>query len=236
MEHIPGFVSQILAPSPKYHNSNYRAPELLEQLGSDGLPILVARPRLRHLQAHHLVRPCTQLTVLQRAVEKASDAGALIFAAASNWGNRGSVPFPARHSFRTMCMFSTNADDQASSFNPEPRERENNFAILGEDLEHPADPQRRESGTSMATAIAAGLAARIVDFSRQGDNATIERVADVGSLAGMTAIFRFMSKRAGPFQCVSPLRLMSERYRSNAREKNRAYVRESLHRAMESAD
>ncbi|RAK77448.1 subtilisin-like protein [Aspergillus fijiensis CBS 313.89] len=175
-------------------------------------------------------------TVLQRAIDQASNVGVLIFAAASNWGNRGRVAFPARHNLKTMCIFSTNPDDQASSFNPEPREHADNFAILGEDLAHPADPTIRESGTSMATAIAAGLAARIIDFSRHADNTTIERVADVGSLAGMTAIFRFMSKRAGSFQCVSPLRLLPERHKYNEPERNRAYVRESLHRAMESAD
>ncbi|RAH48752.1 subtilisin-like protein [Aspergillus brunneoviolaceus CBS 621.78] len=174
--------------------------------------------------------------VLHRAIDQASNAGVLIFAAASNWGNRGRVAFPARHNLRTMCIFSTNPDDQASSFNPEPREHADNFAILGEDLVHPADPTIRESGTSMATAIAAGLAARIIDFSRHADNTTIERVGDVGSLAGMTAIFRFMSKRDGSFQCVSPLRLLPERHKYNEPERNRAYVRESLHRAMESAD
>ncbi|OJJ96323.1 hypothetical protein ASPACDRAFT_125874 [Aspergillus aculeatus ATCC 16872] len=172
---------------------------------------------------------------LQRAVNKASNAGTLIFAAASNWGNRGRVAFPARHSFKTMCIFSTNSRDQASSFNPEPRERADNFAILGEALTHPADSTKCESGTSMTTAIAARLTTRIIDVSRHEDNATIERVADVSSLAGMTAIFRSMSKRAGPFQCVSPLQLMPERHMDNTRERNRAYVRESLHRAMERA-
>ncbi|KAJ5116711.1 subtilisin-like protein [Penicillium angulare] len=174
---------------------------------------------------------------LEDAIDKASGSGALVFAAASNWGNRGGhVAYPARHSFKTICMFSTNTDDQASSFNPEARSHTDNFAILGEDLEHPADPRKRESGTSMATAIAAGLAARIVDFSRHEDNETIDRVAKVGSIAGMTAIFRSISKPAGRCQCLAPLRLMSERYDSRSRESNRDYVRESINRAMMRAD
>ncbi|RAO73558.1 uncharacterized protein BHQ10_009570 [Talaromyces amestolkiae] len=173
---------------------------------------------------------------LQSAIEKASDAGVLIFAAASNWGNRGREAFPARHKFKTICIFSTNTDDQASHFNPEARDDADNFAILGEDFPHPTNDKKREDGTSMATAIAAGLAARILDFTRQPDNKEIVRVEDVGKMAGMTAIFSFMAKKAGKFNCVAPLRLLEERYARGDYVKNRAYVRDSISRAMETAN
>ncbi|KAF5581054.1 hypothetical protein FPCIR_10443 [Fusarium pseudocircinatum] len=136
---------------------------------------------------------------LDEAVTKAKAAGVLIIAAASNWQNTNTVAFPARHNLSTMCIYSTNTGNQSSSFNPEPRVDTQNFAILGEGFQHP-DQRRNErmSGTSMATAVAAGLAARIVDFSRQKDNrASIFRAQDVGKLPGMLSIFSTISKPAG---------------------------------------
>ncbi|KAF5974784.1 hypothetical protein FCOIX_8085 [Fusarium coicis] len=108
---------------------------------------------------------------LDEAVTKAKAAGVLVIAAASNWQNINTVAFPARHNLSTMCIYSTNTGNQSSSFNPEPRADTQNFAIIGEGFQHP-DQTRNErmSGTSMATAVAAGLAARIADFSRQKDN------------------------------------------------------------------
>ncbi|KAG7416801.1 Minor extracellular protease Epr [Fusarium oxysporum f. sp. rapae] len=119
---------------------------------------------------------------LDDAVTRAKAAGVLVIAAASNWQNTNTVAFPARHNLSTMCIYSTNTGNQSSSFNPEPRADTQNFAILGEGFQHP-DQRRNErmSGTSMATAVAAGIAARIVDFSRQRDNrASIFRAQDLG--------------------------------------------------------
>ncbi|TXC08008.1 hypothetical protein FocTR4_00002485, partial [Fusarium oxysporum f. sp. cubense] len=117
---------------------------------------------------------------LDDAVTRAKASGVLVIAAASNWQNKNTVAFPARHNLSAMCIYSTNTGNQSSSFNPEPRADTQNFAILGEGFQHP-DQRRNErmSGTSMATAVAAGLAARIVDFSRQKDNkASIFRAQD----------------------------------------------------------
>ncbi|KAL9573512.1 hypothetical protein ACKAV7_002056 [Fusarium commune] len=119
---------------------------------------------------------------LDDAVTRAKAAGVLVIAAASNWQNTNTVAFPARHNLSTICIYSTNTGNQSSSFNPEPRADTQNFAILGEGFQHP-DQRRNErmSGTSMATAVAAGIAARIVDFSRQRDNrASIFRAQDLG--------------------------------------------------------
>ncbi|KAG9500788.1 hypothetical protein J7337_006468 [Fusarium musae] len=126
---------------------------------------------------------------LDDAVTKAKAAGVLVIAAASNWQNTSTVAFPARHNLSTMCIYSTNTGNQSSSFNPEPRADTQNFAIIGEGFQHP-DQRRNErmSGTSMATAVAAGLAARIVDFSRQKDNkASIFRAQDIYLTTGVAA-------------------------------------------------
>ncbi|KAG4259760.1 hypothetical protein FPRO03_12410 [Fusarium proliferatum] len=174
---------------------------------------------------------------LDDAVTRAKAAGVLVIAAASNWQNTSTVAFPARHNLNTMCIYSTNTGNQGSSFNPEPRADTQNFAILGEGFQHP-DQRRNErmSGTSMATAVAAGLAARIVDFSRQKDNKeSIFRAQDVGKLPGMLAIFSAMSKPAGSLRYTSPLELLPLRH-GVSREADRHRVREVISQAMERAN
>ncbi|KAI1069298.1 hypothetical protein LB507_008587 [Fusarium sp. FIESC RH6] len=118
---------------------------------------------------------------LDEAVTRAKAAGILVVAAAANWQNTGTVAFPARHNLTTMCIYSTNIGNQSSSFNPEPRSDTCNFAILGEGFQHPDQGRNEEmNGTSMATAAAVGLAANIIDFSRQQDNKSyISRAQDV---------------------------------------------------------
>ncbi|KAG5761597.1 hypothetical protein H9Q72_010283 [Fusarium xylarioides] len=174
---------------------------------------------------------------LDDAVTRAKAAGVLVIAAASNWQNTNTVAFPARHNLSTMCIYSTNTGNQSSSFNPEPRADTPNFAIIGEGFQHP-DQRRNErmSGTSMATAVAAGLAARIVDFSRQKDNkASIFRAQDVGKLPGMLSIFSTLSKPAGNLRYISPLELLPLRHGAS-READRQRVREVLSQAMERAN
>ncbi|KAH7186192.1 peptidase S8/S53 domain-containing protein [Fusarium flagelliforme] len=174
---------------------------------------------------------------LDEATTRAKAAGVLVVAAAANWQNIGPVAFPARHNLTTMCIYSTNLGNQSSGFNPEPRDDTSRFAILGEGFQHP-DQRRNEqmSGTSMATAVAAGLAASIIDFSRQADNKSyIPRAQDVGKLSGMLSIFGAISNRVGPLKYVDPLELLPSDHGSN-RKRDRQRVREILSQAMERAN
>ncbi|GFP60339.1 subtilisin BL [Trichoderma asperellum] len=174
---------------------------------------------------------------LQDAVQKASAANKLVFAAASNWGNLGPVAFPARHNLYTICVFSTDTHNRASHFNPERRPDAHNFAILGEDFQHPGDANQRVRGTSTATAAAAGLAALIIDFTRHQDNCqSIFRVADVSKMLGMIAIFNAISERAGEFKCIMPLKLLPSDFAGMSLQQMREYIRESLSRAMDQAN
>ncbi|RGP71427.1 hypothetical protein FSPOR_3339 [Fusarium sporotrichioides] len=173
---------------------------------------------------------------LDQAVTRAKAAGTLVIAAAANWANTGTVAFPARHNLTTMCIYSTNTSNQSSSFNPEPRSDTYNFALLGEEFQHPDQKSGPMSGTSMATVAAAGLAANIIDFSRQEDNKSyIWRSQDVGTLPGMLSIFSSISRSAGSVRYVAPLDLLPANHGSN-RERGRQRVREILSQAMERAN
>ncbi|KAM0518928.1 hypothetical protein ACHAPE_003918 [Trichoderma viride] len=174
---------------------------------------------------------------LQDAAHKASAANKLVFAAASNWGNLGPVAFPARHNLYTICVFSTDTHNRASHFNPERRPDAHNFAILGEDFQHPGNANQRVRGTSTATPAAAGLAALIIDFTRHQDNCqSIFRVADVSKMLGMIAIFNAISERAAEFKCIMPLKLLPSDYTGMSLQQKREYIRDSLSRAMDQAN
>ena len=103
----------------------------------------------------------------------------LVFAAASNDGNREQILFPASED-RVFCVNSSNGDGNASDFNPPSQERHENFSILGEGVSstclqdnntetggRPIPSWAVRRGTSVATPIAASVAAIILHFGRQ---------------------------------------------------------------------
>lgn len=107
------------------------------------------------------------------------DPEVLVFAAASNEGNRDKILFPASED-RVFCINSSNGDGNASEFNPPHQERHENFSILGEGVNSTCLQQSNAGtsgrllaswemrrGTSVATPIAASVAAIILHFGRQ---------------------------------------------------------------------
>src|SRR5450432_1428496 len=130
---------------------------------------------------------------------KAHGANTLIFAAASNYGNADYITFPARMYGIVICMFSsTGLVKQSGDFNPAPSEKSKlNFCVLGEEVEKISksnvmpSKQGHHSGTSIATVIAAEIAALVIDFSRQQDcHPLIANREELKTEAGMSAIFR----------------------------------------------
>lgn len=104
---------------------------------------------------------------IKKEIKAASDAGVLMFAAASNDGKNVGRTYPARDE-HVFCVYATDSDGALSSFNPY-LGPERNYAILGE---HVMAPWRRDedpmlSGTSVATPIMAGVAALALEFVRQ---------------------------------------------------------------------
>ena len=88
----------------------------------------------------------------------------------------------------------------------------------------------------VATAAAVGIAATIIDFSRQRDNkSAICRSQYIGRLPKMLSVFGIMSNPARPLPYIAPLSLLPED-RGLDREAGRRRARELLSMAMETSN
>ncbi|KAM7210222.1 hypothetical protein V8F06_014394 [Rhypophila decipiens] len=134
---------------------------------------------------------------MRDAVRSARNKDILVFAPASNMGNLTGIAFPARLHHDVICMFSMDARAKIShSLNPQPsRHRRYNLALFGEQVQLHEDGTLL-SGTSISTAIAAGLAAHLLDFSRHVDSREILMRDEeaLRTMEGMESVFVRMSR------------------------------------------
>ncbi|RWA10982.1 hypothetical protein EKO27_g4126 [Xylaria grammica] len=182
------------------------------------------------------------------AIERANMARILTFASPSNYGNMGDLYYPGRlygHG-KVICLFSTNSMVKSSTtktFNPSPLDTaaHRTFAILGEDifLENLREPL---NGTSYSTAIGAGIAARILDFSRHPRfRDKLENIDDLWKVEGMLAVFGRMAKRTdNGYRCMAPWvicpRAEEGMERREARERQQSAVVDVLRNALKDID
>lgn len=116
-------------------------------------------------------------TVMQQEIKKACSKDIIIFAAASNKGHNHPVPYPARRSNEVLCIYAT--DGIGNPYDGNPTQLDSSayhFATLGvgvksswpQSKDQPSDrsEERRKTGTSFATPIAAGIAAYVLEFAR----------------------------------------------------------------------
>ncbi|PTB43260.1 hypothetical protein M441DRAFT_134148 [Trichoderma asperellum CBS 433.97] len=111
---------------------------------------------------------------MRAAVSNAIHNQTLMFAAASNDGANFGRCFPAKYP-GVFCMHSTDGNGNPSGFNPTAVETDVNFSLLGEHVSShwPVGKGCHNqvdnvlSGTSVATPIAAALAASVLSFVRQ---------------------------------------------------------------------
>ena len=172
-------------------------------------------------------------------ITKCNADGVLVFAAASNYGNVDDITFPANMTNNVICAFSSTGNVKPSEFNPAASIlTHNNFCFLGEDVEAVGGEilmsGSRLFGTSVATCVATGLAAMVLDFARQQDcRAEIPNKKDLTTVEGMTAILREMGTPDNGYICIAPWRLLDDVHglKWNMKQK-RQYICGTIFRAL----
>lgn len=161
----------------------------------------------------------------------------LVFAAASNWQNISGVAYPASMTDRVICIFSCSGGlIHSRHWNPTRREHAANFAMLGEDVILDSGV-KLPGGTSVSTALAAGLAAKLLDFSRQPDVQSWMSKASQNRMqtkAGMSAIFTAMSRNnvSDGYECIAPWKILPVQS-DHGRKKVREGICTMIEKAME---
>lgn len=174
---------------------------------------------------------------MREAIGIARAKGILSFAAAGNYGNTEDIPFPAQLRRDVLCMFCTNAHATAShGLHPRPSKHvKYNLAILGEEVQLPG-LDGSLSGTSMSTAIGAGLAARLIDFSRHIDcrEHLGKEAFDLKSTDGMESVLVEMA--GGPsgdgYFCIVPWKLLKHIKDEQSRESKREAICHAIKMAL----
>lgn len=132
----------------------------------------------------------------------------LIIAAPTNYGNRQDLFYPAQYHDLVLSMFATNGNVKKSvNLNPS-HGFGDSLAILGEDIRKING--EIDSGTSYATAITAGFAARLLDFSRHGDNKSAlgDMAEKLKDKAKMTTFLLSLTTLDPPYHCIRPWDLL----------------------------
>lgn len=161
-----------------------------------------------------------ELPEIKHAVREAFHLGVSMFAAASNDGGLSSVAFPA--SLRqVICVNAYDGYGRPSNFNPEAKPGMN-LAVLGEFVEAAwsslaSDVQTmRQAGTSVATPIAAGLAALILEYSRQDGPAgsKVDNPDQLRHCDEIRKVLQCMSRIVDGFQCLVPGDLFYKKFKN----------------------
>ncbi|KAE9961836.1 hypothetical protein EG328_001518 [Venturia inaequalis] len=103
---------------------------------------------------------------VHRSIKRAESNNIVFFAAAANSGNTTPVAFPAREK-EVLGIFASDGFGKPLAFNPPPQVRQNYLMILGANVEAawPGGGRRSQSGTSVATPIAACVAAFLYEYN-----------------------------------------------------------------------
>jgi hypothetical protein len=171
----------------------------------------------------------SSIDIVEDAITYAAGRKIIIFAAAANHGgNLKHIAFPALMG-SVICIKSAQGNGISSNFNPSNTDDAGfNFSTLGEgvlslwpmkETEYGIVLKRRQSGSSVATPIAAGIAALLLEFSRQPDENSKPGLLEesreaLKSVDGMKILFRCssMSERIGDCRYVVPWNLLDSQF------------------------
>ncbi|KAK0115755.1 hypothetical protein ONS95_012808 [Cadophora gregata] len=153
--------------------------------------------------------------LVRTAIRQALAKPVLVFAAASNNGTRRAIAFPASMT-GVFCINSATGDGGRSSFNPEPK-ADKNFSIIGENIVSSwtthgnANARRSMSGTSVATPMAAAVAALVLEYVLQNDpeSSLLKQLDEFKEYDGMSKIFSLMSKHKDGYKNIIPWEVLS---------------------------
>lgn len=155
---------------------------------------------------------------IDKMLDKYADGkGKLILAAASNDGTRRLMTYPASRGHGIIAVNSATGDGSTSRFNP-PLGGEKNFSIIGEEVQSSwvHNTTRILSGTSVATPVAAGVTALLLEIAIKqdvlsgGGPEVLERC--VKRYGGITALLKSMSsaeKKDDKYSNILPWQLLA---------------------------
>jgi hypothetical protein len=154
------------------------------------------------------------LTDIQSSILSAYQAGIIIFAAASNGGGNSGLAYPANQN-EVICIGASDGEGNKSHFTPGPYPDMPNYTTLGEGvisswpkvLSQTGERTKTMSGTSVATPIAVGIAAMVVDFLRQTNadqNSEFLVERQLRSKKGMNAVLKRLTEERDGFMYIAP--------------------------------
>ncbi|KAI0096442.1 peptidase S8/S53 domain-containing protein [Nemania sp. FL0031] len=144
-----------------------------------------------------------------KAIYSAVNRGKLIFAAAATRGSLQPRAYPACLP-GVIAIHATDGYGNPAIFNPSPEEGDN-FSVVGMGIKSEWEAQAVFiSGTSLATAVAAGIAANILDFGRTHLNKGLDRPGLFYSYPGMRYLLRSMAPLRFQYHFISPWNIFRE--------------------------
>ncbi|RFU73338.1 hypothetical protein TARUN_8912 [Trichoderma arundinaceum] len=153
-----------------------------------------------------------------RGVMHDRDDSVLLFAAASNYGANEKEMFPARHD-SVISIRGTNANGDFEDFNP-PRSQNEERVIGTLGLDVPSawlsdyDEEKYQSGTSVATAVAAGIAGLLLGYisSKSEKSSFSELNKKLRTRQGMRSVFMELASRTQKehYLYLTPWKLMGK--------------------------